>query len=322
MTRTRLRWSDLEAAIEGVTKSYEGGLEINNLESTALPNRRAVIEAYEHLLPMVYMGFFATRHIDRTNLRHALSECAYPAYEILVDQISRAISYEERSGRRETRDRDWPEVVVLRLFEQLPEVRRLLNGDLLAAYDGDPAVRSIEEVVFSLPGLRAITAHRIAHILYRNDVPMIPRIISEFAHSKTGIDIHPGASIGKNFFIDHGTGIVIGETAVIGDGVTIYQGVTLGAISVSHVQRGSNGTAPAKRHPTVEDDVTIYTGARILGGDTVIGKGSVIGANAWLLESVPPGTRIMGREDNAPSSAPPGRPMSDVAATTKTIRTT
>jgi serine O-acetyltransferase len=300
--RTRLRWADLEQAIDGVDKSYEGNLEINNLDSTALPNRRAVIEAFEYLLPMLYMGFFATRHLDRTNLRHSLSQCAYPAYENLVDQISRAISYEERVGRRATQGRDWPEAVVLELFRKLPEVRELLNGDVLAAYDGDPAVKSIEEVVFSLPGLRAITAHRIAHILYQHDVPMIPRIISEFAHSETGIDIHAGARIGKSFFIDHGTGIVVGETTVIGNNVRLYQGVTLGAISISRSQRASNGVPPTKRHPTLEDDVTIYMGARILGGNTVIGRGSVIGANAWLLESVPPLTRIMGREDNTVST--------------------
>lgn len=300
MARNRLRWSELEGAIDDLVRSYDSPLEINNLESTALPNRRAVIEAYNHLVPAVYLGFYATRHLDRTNLRYAISDNAYPAYEILVDQISRAISYEERIGRRPPCDRDWPEQVVLDLFRALPSVRELLNTDVLAAYDGDPAVKSIEEVVFSLPGLRAITAHRIAHVLYQADVPMIPRIISEYAHGETGIDIHAGARIGSSFFIDHGTGIVIGETSIIGNNVKIYQGVTLGAISISRTQRAKNGVPTTKRHPTIEDDVTIYTGARILGGDTVIGKGSVIGANAWLLESVPPGTRIMGREDSSP----------------------
>lgn len=302
MSRTRLRWAALETAIDCVAKSYEGPLEINNLESTALPNRRQVIEAYNHLLPMVFLGFYATRHLERTNLRHAISERAYPAFEILVDQIGRAISYEERIGRRSGSGRDWPEDVVLNLFKKLPEVREMLNSDVLAAYDGDPAVKSIEEVVFSVPGLRALTAHRIAHVLYQNDVPMIPRIISEYAHSHTGIDIHPGAQIGRSFFMDHGTGIVVGETTVIGDNCKLYQGVTLGAISVSRSQRAVNGAPTKKRHPTLEDDVTIYSGAKILGGDTVIGRGSVIGANAWLLSSVPPGTRIMGREDTASGS--------------------
>lgn len=304
MARNQLRWPDLEAAIDGVTESYDGPLEINNLESTALPNRRAVIDAYNHLLPAVYLGFFASRYLDRANLRHSISECVYPAFEILVDQITRAITYEERIGRRQRQDRDWPEEVVLDLFRKLPDLRECLNSDVLAAYDGDPAVQSIEEVVFSLPGLRAITAHRIAHVLYDKNVPMIPRIIAEYAHGHTGIDIHAGAKIGRRFFIDHGTGIVIGETTVIGNNVKLYQGVTLGALSVSRAKRAHGGGRPKKRHPTIEDDVTIYTGAKILGGNTVIGRGSVIGANAWLMESVPPGTTIMGREDTLPPDSP------------------
>lgn len=304
MSRNRLRWAELETAIDGVASSYDSNLEINNLESTALPNRRAVIDAYHHLLSALYLGFYATRQLDRGNIRHSVSECIYPAYETLVEQIGRAISYEERCGRRTTQGRDWPEEVVLDLFKKLPSLREWLNADVLAAYDGDPAVKSIEEVVFSLPGIRALTAHRVAHVLYSNNVPMIPRIIAEYAHSVTGIDIHAGAKIGHQFFIDHGTGIVIGETTVIGNNVKLYQGVTLGAISVSRAQRAAIGDPPTKRHPTIEDDVTIYSGAKILGGQTVIGRGSVIGANAWLLESVPPGTRIMGREDSVPPRPP------------------
>jgi serine O-acetyltransferase len=291
----------LESVIDRVAHSYDGPLEINNLESAALPNRRAVIEAYNRLLPALYLGFYATRRLEPGNLRHSIGECIYPAYELLVEQISRAITYEERNGTRQAQGRDWPEDVVLDLFRKLPDLRECLNSDVLAAFDGDPSVQSIEEVVFSMPGLRALTAHRLAHVLYENHVPMIPRIITEYAHSNTGIDIHAGAKIGRSFFIDHGTGIVIGETTVIGDNVKLYQGVTLGAISVSRARRSQNGDPPKKRHPTIEDDVTIYSGAKILGGNTVIGKGSVIGANAWLLESVPPGTRIMGREDTSPS---------------------
>ncbi len=298
MSPNRLRSNDLELAIDAIVESYEGPEEINNLESAALPNRRLVIEAYNHLVPALFMGFYSTRSLDRANLRYSVSETIYPAYEGLVDQIQRAVSYEERMGRRETRSSDWAEEAVIKLFTSLPELRQQLNGDVLAAYDGDPAVQSIEEVIFSLPGLRAITAHRVAHILHREGVPMIPRIISEYAHSETGIDIHAGATLGERFFIDHGTGVVIGETTIIGDDVKIYQGVTLGALSISRDQRAQNGVA-VKRHPTIEDNVTIYSGAKILGGSTVVGRNSIIGANVWLMESVPPGTRMMGRHEDA-----------------------
>lgn len=285
--------NQLEAAIDSITVSYDGPEEINNLESAGLPNRRAVIEAYNHFVPALYMGFYSRRALDRANLRYAISETLYPAFELFVDQIDRAVHYESRVGRRPPPAPDWSENTVLELFRRVPELRRQLNGDVLAAYDGDPAVQSVEEVVFSLPGLRAITAHRVAHQLYQRGVPIVPRIVSEYAHSQTGIDIHAGARIGERFFIDHGTGVVIGETTVVGDNVKLYQDVTLGALSVSRKrQPGPAG----KRHPTLEDDVTIYSGAKILGGNTVIGKGSVIGANVWLMESVPPGSKIMGRE--------------------------
>ena len=288
---------ELERAIDAVTRSYEGPEEINSLESSALPNRRQVIDAYNHLVPALYLGFYSKRALHRDNLRHCISETLYPAYEQFVDQIQRAVTYEERVGRREHKPASWSEDVVLDLFRKIPSLRRCLNGDVLAAYDGDPAVQSIEEVVFSLPGLRAITAHRVAHVLHQAGVPMIPRILAENAHGETGIDIHAGATVGERFFIDHGTGVVIGETTIIGNDVKVYQGVTLGALSISRNQRASDGQ-PVKRHPTIEDNVTIYSGAKILGGDTVIGKNSVIGANVWLMKSVPPGTRIMGRDDS------------------------
>ncbi len=183
--------------------------------------------------------------------------------------------------------------VVLRLFEKLPALRRVLNADVRAAFDGDPAASSIEEVVFSYPSVQEITAYRVARELHLANVPMIPRIWTEHAHSKSGIDINPGAQVGESFFIDHGTGVVIGATAVIGRNVKLYQGVTLGALSVSRDEVG--GRRGQKRHPTIEDDVTIYAGASIHGGDTVIGKGSVIGGNVWLTKSVPPGSKIFGR---------------------------
>src|SRR5262245_21816976 len=285
---------DLERAIDEVVMSYDGPEEINNLESAALPNRRAVIEAYQHLTQVIFMGFYSLRSLTRSNLRYSVSEHMYPAHEILVDQIGRARCYEEGQKRLEPCAPEWSERIVLRLFHELPALRRTLAGDVMAAYQGDPAAASIEEIVFSYPGIRALTAHRIAHILYEEHVPMIPRIISEHAHGETGIDVHAGARIGQRFFIDHGTGVVIGETTDIGDDVKVYQGVTLGALSVHRTRTPGRTGRAYKRHPTIGDNVTIYSGAKILGGNTVIGAGSIIGGNAWIVESVPANSRIMG----------------------------
>jgi serine O-acetyltransferase len=291
MARELRHIRELESAIDAVCASYAGGAEIDSLESAALPNKRAVIDAFNHLKPTIYVGFFSTRSLNRDNLRHTIAEHLYPAYEILVEQICRAASYEAQVGRNPVRSAEWSEEVVLDLLRALPDLRRKLNGDVVAAFEGDPAAKSVEEVVFSYPALAAITAYRVAHILYLADVPMIPRILAEHAHSQTGIDIHPGARIGERFFIDHGTGTVIGETAVIGNNVKLYQGVTLGALSVPRA--GQVAAADHhKRHPTIEDNVTIYSGATILGGDTVIGQGSTIGGNVWLVHSVPPGSKV------------------------------
>ncbi len=288
------RHQDLEDVIDAISASYDGDDEINNLDSAALPNKRAVIAAFNHIMPVLYMGFYSTRALNRTNLRYALSEHLYPALDILVEQIDRSIRYQERMGRLpKHKPEGWSEDVVLRFFDKIPALRRVLNTDVRAAYEGDPAASSIEEVVFSYPSVQAITAYRVAHELYLEDVPMIPRIITEHAHSKTGIDINPGAQIGESFFIDHGTGVVIGATAKIGNNVKLYQGVTLGALSVSRDE--IDGRRGQKRHPTIEDDVTVYAGASIHGGETVIGKGSVIGGNVWLTKSVPPGSKIFGR---------------------------
>lgn len=288
------RHQDLEDVIDVIAGSYDNDAEINNLDSAALPNKRAVITAFNHIMPVLYMGFYSTRALNRTNLRYAISEHLYPAQDLLVEQIERAVRYQERMGRvADKKPEGWSEDVVLRLFRKLPEVRRVLNTDVRAAYDGDPAALNIEEVVFSYPSVQAITAYRVAHELHLADVPMIPRIFTEHAHSKSGIDINPAAQIGERFFIDHGTGVVIGATAVIGRNVKLYQGVTLGALSVS--REDVDGRRGQKRHPTIEDDVTIYAGASIHGGATVIGKGSVIGGNVWLTKSVPPGSKVFGR---------------------------
>src|SRR5581483_8306949 len=204
-------------------------------------------------------------------------------------QTRRAATYEGFRTAGTPHDERWPETVIVNLLRRIPAIRAMLSKDVLAAFQGDPAANSVEEVIFSYPSIEAITTHRIAHELYREGVPMLPRIFAEHAHATTGIDINPGAEIGESFLIDHGTGVVIGETCKIGNDVKIYQGVTLGALSLARDVPGKRG---AKRHPTLEDNVTIYAGATILGGETVIGAGSVIGGNAWLVESVPPGSRI------------------------------
>ncbi len=295
------RFRDLESAIDGVVASYTGALEIDNLESAALPNKRRVIEALEHIKSALFVGFYATRALSRDNLRQTIAEHLYAAHNILVDQIERALTYDHWMGRTETPlPAGSGEGVVLALFNDIPELRRLVNADVRAAYEGDPAAKNVEEIVFAYPSIEAIVAYRIANRLCRARVPMIPRIITEHAHSRTGIDISPGAAIGERFFIDHGTGVVIGETTVIGNDVKLYQGVTLGALSVPRRDEKSK-----KRHPTLEDGVTIYAGATILGGDTVIGAGSIVGGNVWLTSSVPPGSKVFGRS-RTDSSPPAG----------------
>jgi len=286
---TGQRRGELEQVIGEVAASYGAGRLVDSLSSAQLPNKRQVIDALNHLKAAIYLGYYATGSLDEPKLRFALASRLYPAYETLVEQTRRAAGYEGFRSADVSRDPDWPETVILGLLRTLPAIRALLSKDVLAAFQGDPAAKSVEEVIFSYPSIEAITTHRIAHELHREQVPMLPRIMSEHAHMTTGIDIHPGAEIGESFFIDHGTGVVIGETCLIGNNVKLFQGVTLGALSLA---RGVPGKTSGKRHPTLEDDVTIYAGATILGGETVIGKGSVIGGNAWLVASVPPGSRI------------------------------
>lgn len=292
------RHRNIERAIDAVVESYNSDLEINNLGVVALPNARRVQEALAHLRASLFIGFYSTRRLTAENLRHELSKHLYAAEEILVEQIERAVSYEETTGRSGPYTDCFAERTMREFLCRIPRLRELANGDALAAYAGDPAASSIEEVVFSYPSIQAVTTYRIAHELLSLGVPLIPRIMSETAHAETGIDIHPGAVIGERFFIDHGTGVVIGETAILGNDVKLYQGVTLGALSVPR------GKDKRKRHPTLEDGVTVYAGASVHGGETVIGKGSVIGGNVWLTHSIPPGSRIFGRPRE---EAPDGR---------------
>lgn len=281
----------IERILDALVESYESDDAINSLETHALPNRRAVIEAFNHMQHLLFLGFFSTRNLERASLRVALSEHLLPVQEILCEQIERAALWEDRKVEpSKRRKKGWCINVVEDFLLSLPDIRHKLSGDVKAAFESDPAAESLEEVVFSYPGIIAITAYRLANVLYRSGVPMVPRIITEHAHTRTGIDIHPGATIGERCFIDHGTGVVIGATSVIGNDVKIYQGVTLGALSVN-----PNISRTVKRHPTLEDNVTVYAGSTILGGDTVVGEGSVIGGNVWLVRSVPPGSKIYHR---------------------------
>jgi serine O-acetyltransferase len=226
--------------------------------------------------------------VDEAELRSEVPAVADGLYQLLLQ-----VDLPESVDRA-------PEELTIRFVEKLVELRQMISLDVEAAYAGDPAAKGYDEIVLAYPAIRALLIHRIAHKLNNDGVPLIPRIMSEYAHDRTGIDIHPGAQIGERFFIDHGTGIVIGETAVIGDRVRLYQGVTLGATSL----KDSSKLRGKKRHPTIEDDVTIYAGSTILGGETVIGAGSIIGGNVWLTRSVPAGSRVMAEAPRQRVSGP------------------
>jgi serine O-acetyltransferase len=287
--------SPLSPLVKQITATYRSHGGINNLEGKSLPSRQAVEEIFHDLLQVIFPGFFGKKEITKQNITFYAGEKLDSIHRRLSEEIIKSLDSGGKTNRRNGEIRQVQKAssrLARRLLQKIPPVQKLLRGDIQAAYDGDPAARSTEEIILSYPFVIAITAHRIAHELYRWEVPILPRMISEIAHSATGIDIHPGARIGKSFFIDHGTGVVIGETTVIGDNVKIYQGVTLGALSI---KKDHSGTAirGEKRHPTIGRNVTIYSGATILGGATVIGTGAIIGGNVWLTHSVKPGTMVL-----------------------------
>lgn len=258
-----------------------------------LPSRDEIVQMVELLRSVIFPGYFGNRDVTEESLSYHIGATLDRVALIMADEIHRGLCFacERRPGERvEARCRQQAHNVTAAFLRRLPELRRLLALDAVAAYEGDPACTSTAEAIFCYPGVLAITSHRIAHELYLLDVPLIPRIIAEDSHSRTGIDVHPGARIGERFFIDHGTGVVIGETCVIGERVRVYQGVTLGARSFPLDEEG-NPIKGIPRHPVLEDEVTVYSGATILGRVT-IGAGSVIGGNVWLTRSVPPGSRI------------------------------
>ncbi|HNY22824.1 MAG TPA: serine acetyltransferase [Treponemataceae bacterium] len=279
--------SNLDERIEKVLSSYDTYGGINLTDTLNFPNRQSVVGVLADIENVIFPGFREDTSLDSDTMRFITGERLHRIVRNLTGEVLKAIKHIcQASNRDGSGCYKYSEQIVLALIDEIPEFRRLSCTDAKAALDGDPAARSVEEIILSYPGLEALLVHRIAYFLYSKGVPIIPRMMSEHVHGKTGIDIHPGAKIGEECFIDHGTGVVIGETAVIGRQVKIYQGVTLGALSVKKTM------ADKKRHPTIEDNVTIYAGSTILGGETVIGAGSVIGGNTWIVESVPPGSKI------------------------------
>ena len=269
------------AVVDTILQDYSGNRDIDKMEQSAQPDKDVIIDLLEKLRRIIFPGYFREKNYQIYNAKHNLSTLI----EDVMFNLSRQIELVFREDGRTAED---ARNVCLEFLGRIPQVRAMVQTDLQAAYDGDPAATGMAEVIFSYPGLFAITVYRLAHELYVLGVPMIPRIMTEYAHSVTGIDIHPGATIGKFFFIDHGTGIVVGETTVIGENVKIYQGVTLGGLST----RGGQSLRGKRRHPTIEDNVTIYANASILGGGTVIGQGCVIGASAFITKSVPACTTV------------------------------
>ena len=278
----------LNKSIETLANSYAIQGVVNYSGGDNLPNRESVGAILQGLDELLFPGFRKYEDLDH-DLRLLTGERTYRIARELSTEVEKSISFSTRKGNFSCGNATChavAEMIVEEFFEELPVIRNMLLMDIEAVYQGDPAAKSVEEVILSYPGFEAITVHRLAHFFWKREVPLIPRMMSELVHSRTGIDIHPGAEIGESFFIDHGTGTVVGETCIIGNNVKLYQGVTLGAISVK------KELADSKRHPTIEDDVTIYAGATILGGDTVIGRGCTIGGNVWVTSSVPPDTMV------------------------------
>ena len=281
MDEKRMR-SEVDEIVELVLKDYDQGRDIDNMDVFNLPDRDEVIAIVVKLLQILFPGYYRDKGYKFYNMYSKLNLQLEDIMYYLSRQIALALAFDGKYGT--LKDDDLEEEA----FRQIPKIRAKINTDIQATYDGDPAAFNKEEIVLSYPGLLASTIYRVAHELHLLGVRILPRMMSEYAHSITGIDIHPAARIGDYFFMDHGTGIVIGSTSIIGERVKIYQGVTIGALST----RGGHALSGSRRHPTLEDDVTIYSGASILGGNTVIGKGSIVGGNAFITESIPPFSRV------------------------------
>ncbi|NLF32140.1 MAG: serine acetyltransferase [Planctomycetes bacterium] len=281
---------DLADVLERMLTGYAREPRTHRLDGTSMPSLAAIAEVQHLCFQILFPGYFGASHLTAETIGFHIGERLVALDRELSEQIFRCLCYqrgahEEPCPRHGQDCRDEAHALARRFGAQLPQIRDLLNLDVEAAFDGDPAAKSFDEIIFCYPGFKAVMVYRLAHALHTLGVPLMPRIMAEQAHSLTGVDIHPGATIGKRFFIDHGTGVVIGETTEIGDNVKIYQGVTLGALSFPKDSRG-RVIKGRKRHPTIEDDVTIYANATILGGDTVIGRGAEVGGNTFIFESV------------------------------------
>jgi len=284
----------LPQIIERIVNTYDAEDGINHIEGPNLPSRERVVEIAVHFLNVLFPGYYEKKELSKGNVTYYIWEKIAAIYHLLSRENLKSLK--SASGQQGDDKKLTAESIdiTFSLLKKIPEIRERLRRDVQAAFEGDPAAKSLDEIIVSYPGIEAIAIHRVAHELYLLKVPLIPRIMSEYAHTTTGIDIHPGATIGEYFFIDHGTGVVIGETTEIGNNVRIYQGVTLGALSIKKdasgkIERGK------KRHPTIKENVTIYSGATILGGKTVIGEHSIIGGSVWLTESVPPYTILINK---------------------------
>ena len=275
----------VEGIVTGILQDYQQGRDIDKIDLFRHPDKAIITDMIRKLLRIVYPGYYRDKSYRHYNIEHHLSMLIE---DVMFNLNRQLILVFQASGMEAAEAEEKAQQVSLDFFREIPNVRAMVQTDVQAAYDGDPAATSKDEVIFCYPGLFAITVYRLAHVLYTLKVPMLPRIMTEHAHSVTGIDIHPGATIGRYFFIDHGTGIVIGETTIIGERVKIYQGVTLGGLTT----RGGQSLRGHKRHPTIEDNVTIYAGASVLGGETVIGRDSVIGANSFITKSIAPCTTV------------------------------
>jgi serine O-acetyltransferase len=284
--------NNFRSLVQAIVTSYQAEPQTRHIDAGHLPNREAIVELIKLIRELLFPGYFGKQNLTARTLEYHVGELINIIRDKLCEQVNNAIRHQATrrgGGGADCKNCDAAaEAIVQEFLGALPALRATLATDVQAAFEGDPAASDTDEIIFSYPGLFAISVFRIAHELHKAQVPLMPRIMTEYAHNLTGIDIHPGATIGDYFFIDHGTGVVIGETSTIGQRVKLYQGVTLGALST----RGGQTLKGTKRHPTLEDEVTVYSGATILGGETVIGRGATIAGNVFITQSVPAHTRV------------------------------